>query len=329
MKELTVKDVGEFGLIYRIMHDFIYRPEQVVIGSGDDGAVYRVPCGFDQVISTDTMVEGIHFTMETMTPFHVGYHLGTANFSDMAAMGAEATGFVLSIALPDDLPLPWVEAFYEGLRDCCRRYRVNLLGGDVTGSKGGIVLTGTVVGMVPRGQAVPRSGAREGDIVFVTGTIGDSGGGLYALLHGMGEKYPSLVHRHRHPEPQIALGAFLREKGAHALNDISDGLSRELHEIAQASGVKIEIDPSRIPLSSELKELGKAVSADPLQWAYNGGEDYELVGTISPASFDTIGKDRGITAIGRVVKKPGQGVRLGGNGNQKVLEVHGFDHFVR
>ena len=144
MGELLVDDVGEFGLIRRIMHDFIFRPDMIVVGPGDDGAVYRTPEGYDQVISTDTMVEGIHFTKDTMGPFDVGYHLGASNFSDMAAMGAEAVGFVLSIALPGSIPLSWVESFYDGLRACCREFRVNLLGGD---------LTGTVTGMVPKGKS--------------------------------------------------------------------------------------------------------------------------------------------------------------------------------
>ena len=145
--EETVKDVGEFGLIDRIAKDLIYRPELVVIDSGDDGAVYRVPAGYDQVISTDTMVEGIHFIKKTMRPSDVGYKLCASNFSDMAAMGADAIGFVISAALPEQLPVSWVESLYEGIRECCASYRVNLLGGDVTGSPSGVILTGTVVGM--------------------------------------------------------------------------------------------------------------------------------------------------------------------------------------
>lgn len=329
MGELTVKDVGEFGLIRRIMHDFIYRPELVKVGPGDDGAVYAAPAGFDQVISTDTMVEGIHFTSCTMGPADVGYHLGASNFSDMAAMGAEAVGFVLSIALPDDLPLSWVESFYDGLRSCCRKYRVNLLGGDVTGSPGGVIATGTVIGMVPSGKAVTRDGAREGDVVFVTETIGDSAAGLYALLHGRDKDFPGLVKRHRRPEPQIRAGMLVRDHGANALNDISDGLSRELNEIASASEVEIEIDPSKIPISEEARRLAEEAHLSPLDWAFNGGEDYELVGTLSPADFDTIREEYPVTAIGRVVKKPGHGVYMRKGQERAILEVHGFDHFEK
>lgn len=329
MDGMTVGKAGEFGLIRRIMHDFIYRPELVVVGPGDDGAVYRTPPGYDQVISTDTMVEGIHFTKETMSPFDVGYHLGACNFSDMAAMGAEAAGFVLSIALPEALPLSWVDGLYEGLRALCSKYRVNLLGGDVTGSPSGVILTGTVVGMVPQGEAVTRSGAREGDIVFVTGTAGDSAAGLYALLHGMGEKWPRLAARHQRPEPQIRLGTLLRKAGAHALNDISDGLSSEWNEIARSSGVEMEIDLEKVPLSEDVRVLGREISVNPLTWALNGGEDYQLTGTISPSAFDTIREETSITPVGRVVKKPGSGVYGWSHGMKRLLEAKGYDHFDR
>lgn len=327
MENEKVGDAGEFGLIRRIMHDFIYRPDMVVVGPGDDGAVYRTPAGFDQVISTDTMVEGIHFLKSTMSPYDVGWHLAACNFSDMAAMGAEAVGFVVSIALPEDLPLSWVDGFYEGLRACCERYRVNLLGGDVTGSPGAIVLTGTVTGMVPAGKAVTRSGAREGDLVFVTGTAGDSAAGLYALLHGLGDRWPKLARKHQRPEPQISLGILLRDAGAHGLNDISDGLSREWNEIAEASGVEMEIDLDRVPLSPEVRALAEEAGKDPLDWALNGGEDYQLTGTISPSSFDTIRKETSIVPVGRVVRKPGRGVYAGRQGKLKLLTSHGFDHF--
>ena len=154
MAEKTVKDTGEFGCLRKITHGFINRPEWVKLGSGDDCAVYTVPDGMDELISTDTMVEGIHFTAETMGPCDVGFKLCTSNFSDVAAMGGRPCGFVISAGLPENLPLAWLEACYDGIREACRRYGVNLLGGDITGSPGGIILTGTVTGMVPADTAV-------------------------------------------------------------------------------------------------------------------------------------------------------------------------------
>lgn len=323
----TIKDVGEFGLIDRIAKDLIYRPELVVIGSGDDGAVYRVPSGYDQVISTDTMVEGIHFIKKTMHPSDVGYKLCASNFSDMAAMGAEAIGFVISAALPEDLPVSWVESLYEGIRACCSSYRVNLLGGDVTGSPCGVILTGTVVGMVPKGRAVTRSGARFGDLVFATETLGDSAAGLSALLAGLSEEYPSLCERHQRPRPQIKLGSALRAAGATSLNDVSDGLSSEINEIAKASQVEIELFRKKIPISAEAAKLGAYLAKDPVDWALTGGEDYELIGTISEENFRKLDPSLPISVIGQVVKAGRGCVYLSDRGKRQKLAAKGYDHF--
>lgn len=324
----TIADVGEFGLIQSITHDLIYRPELVKLGAGDDGAVYTVPTGYDQVISTDTMVEGIHFLEKTMHPYDVGYKLCASNFSDMAAMGAEPIGFVISAALPASLSCDWVELCYMGIRHCCEEYRVNLLGGDVTGSPKGIILTGTVVGMVPEDQAVKRSGAKVGDLVFVTGTIGDSAAGLAALMKGNAREYPLLVSHHRRPKPQIALGTLLREAGASSLNDISDGLSREANEIAKASGVVLEIVEDKIPLCLETKWLGKELRKNPYLWAWNGGEDYQLVGTISLENYEKVRDNKDITLIGQVVEASDTpGVYAVSHGKKVKVAAHGYDHF--
>ena len=345
MKEETLRDIGEFECIHRIAHDFIYRPELVKLGAGDDGAVFMTPCGYDEVISTDTMVEGIHFTKRTMSAADTGYHLCAVNFSDMAAMGAERmhtekgnlykvvamgaepVSFVISAALPGDLSITWIESCYDGIRECCREYSVNLLGGDITGSKQGIILTGTIVGIVPENQAVKRSGAKEGDIVFVTGTLGDSSAGLSILLDGKKEEYPMLAIRHQRPKPQIDFGRILRESGASSLNDVSDGLSREINEIASASRVTIELEKERIPLSDELCRWGQDCEKEPFCFAINGGEDYELVGTISKKNWEYVKGIGGVTGIGHV-KKAGKGrVFLKDKNSIKLLTIAGYDHF--
>lgn len=327
MKEKTVTDIGEFDCIRRILKDFIYRPESVKLGAGDDGAVYVTPPGYDQVISTDTMVEGIHFTKETMSFSDVGYRICTVNFSDMAAMGAEPVALVLSLALPKDLPLEDLENCYHGIRECCRKYSVNLLGGDMTASLGGVILTGTVVGIVPSDRAVKRSGAQVGDVVFVTETVGDSAAGLVAILHQCDTDFPSLTRRHRRPEAQIQLGKILREAGATSLNDISDGLSQELNEIAAASRVIINLDKDKIPLSEETIRLGKRLGTDPLNWAFTGGEDYELAGTMSRKNWEKIKGSRPVTEIGIVCDK-GAGQVFIKSKNETVLMIpKGYDHF--
>ena len=327
MKEKTVTDIGEFGCIRHILKDFIYRPESVKLGAGDDGAVYVTPPGYDQVISTDTMVEGIHFTKETMSFSDVGYRICAVNFSDMAAMGAEPVAFVLSLALPKDLPLEDLENCYHGIRECCRKYSVNLLGGDMTASLGGVILTGTVVGIVPSDRAVKRSGAQVGDVVFVTETVGDSAAGLAAILHQCDTDFPGLTKRHRRPEAQIQLGKMLREAGVTSLNDVSDGLSQELNEIAAASKVIINLDKDKIPLSEETIRLGKRLGTDPLNWAFTGGEDYELAGTMSRKNWEKIKGSLPVTEIGIVCDK-GSGQVFIKSKNETVLMIpKGYDHF--
>lgn len=327
MKEKTVTDIGEFGCIRHILKDFIYRPESVKLGAGDDGAVYVTPPGYDQVISTDTMVEGIHFTKETMSFSDVGYRICAVNFSDMAAMGAEPVAFVLSLALPKDLSLEDLENCYHGIRECCRKYSVNLLGGDMTASLGGVILTGTVVGIVPSDRAVKRSGAQVGDVVFVTETVGDSAAGLAAILHQCDTDFPSLTKRHRRPEAQIQLGKMLREAGATSLNDVSDGLSQELNEIAAASKVIINLDKDKIPLSEETIRLGKRLGTDPLNWAFTGGEDYELAGTMSRKNWEKIKGSLPVIEIGIVCDK-GAGQVFIKSKNETVLMIpKGYDHF--
>lgn len=322
----TVKDLGEFGCIDRIARDLIFCPDGVKTGAGDDGAVYTAPEGMDQVISTDTMVEGIHFTKETMSASDVGWKLGCANFSDMAAMGAEPRQMVISASLPEDLPVSWLTACYDGIRDICRRYGVNVLGGDLTGSKQGVVLTAAVVGVVPAGAAVLRSGARPGDVVGLTGPLGGSAAGLAAILRGEEDKWPLLAERHQRPLPRIGAGKNLRELGAHALDDITDGLAEESYEIAAASGMDLVIDQEAVPLSAETRQAAEAFGADALHWALTGGEDYELLFTAAPSVMEAISAALPVTVIGEV-KGPGGAVYLRHRGGVKKLPRNGYDHF--
>lgn len=317
-----IDELGEFGLIQELVQNVLYKPEYVKVGPGDDGAVYHVPDGFDQVISTDTMVENIHFSEKTMKPFDVGYKLAASTISDMAAMGAIPIGIVVAASLPKDLPLSWAEECYKGIKTLAQKEGVNILGGDTTGSLGSIVLTGTVVGIVPKDEALLRSGAKEGDLVFVTGNVGDSGGGLYALLHGLEKEFPLLVEKHQRPNPEISFGNKLRTAKASSLNDISDGLSSELNEIAEASHVHIVIERKWIPLSAELQRLGEKENMDPLHFAFEGGEDYGLVGTISEENFQKM-DSLGITIIGRVTNG-NKGVWLT---NGERLTPKGYNHF--
>ncbi len=325
MKE-TVRDVGEFGLISRLCHDFIYRPESVILGAGDDGAVYRPPLDRDEVISTDTMVEGIHFTEKTMAPEDVGWKLCIANFSDMAAMGAAPRELVVAVSLPASLSVEWISRCYDGIREACAAYGVNLLGGDVTGSRQGVVLTGTVVGAVPKGGAVTRSGARVGDVVFLTGTVGDAAAGLAALLAGDGEIFPDIVRRHQRPTAAVQTADILREAGVHALDDVTDGVASEAHEIAEASGVDLVLDAEKIPMAPETKCAAEIYGTTAMAYALSGGEDYVLLGTMAPEDFAAVCERAGLIAVGHVAEGCGC-VFLQEENDLRVLEKSGYNHF--
>ena len=324
----TVGDVGEFGLIRRICRNLIYAPESVVLGAGDDGAVYRATSGFDQVISTDTMVEGIHFTSETMAPQDVGWKLCIANFSDMAAMGAVPKQFVISAQLPADLSAEWPARCYDGVRAACRTYGVNLLGGDVTGSRDGVILTGTVIGEVPQGLAVTRSGAKPFDTVFLVGTVGDSAAGLDAILAGESAMFPQAAERHKHPEARVLEAEILRPAGVHALNDVTDGIAGEAREIAEASGVDLILDEKLFPISEETRRAAARYGKNPIDYALYGGEDYALLGTMDPLAFKDVQEKVGAVAIGTVSRGRGEAV-LERDGARVKLVRGGYDHFRR
>lgn len=326
MRKETVGDIGEFTLIERLSHDLLQKPERVVLGSGDDGAVYKARAGCDQVISIDTMVEGVHFLSSTMSPEDVGYKLAASTISDMAAMGAAPENLMISCALPKDLPVEWVCRCYDGLRLCCQEMDVNILGGDTTRSLSGITLTGVVTGIVPFGKAVLRSGAKPGDLVFVTGTVGDSAAGLDVIERKKENDFPGLVKKHRRPLPRVSWGERLRKRGAHSLNDISDGLSSELFEIAKGSGVDMEIHAMALPLSGELFRWAKTKER-AWDYALSGGEDYELTGTMDPDSFAALQSEMPITAIGLVTGKGEGRVYITSGGKKQPLLPGGYDHF--
>ncbi len=324
----TVGEVGEFGLIDKICENLIYRSESVVLGAGDDGAVYRATDGFDQVISTDTMVEGIHFTSETMGAEDVGWKLCIANFSDMAAMGAVPRQLVISASLPDDLYTEWMVRCYDGVRMACRKYGVNLLGGDVTGSRQGVILTGTVVGEVPKGSAVTRGGAKECDTVFLVGTVGESAAGLDAISAGESAMFPHAVNRHKRPEALVAAAGILRKAGVHSLNDVTDGIAGEAREIAKASDVNLVLDETLFPISEETRRAAARYGKNPVDYALYGGEDYALLGTMDPLAFKEVQEKVGAVAIGTVYSGRGE-VFLERNGARVKIRRGGYDHFKR
>lgn len=321
--EDNIISTDEFVLIDRLTQHSIYNPTYVKVGVGDDCAVYDTPCDVDQLVSTDMMVEGIHFSESTTAPFDVGYRLGAANISDIAAMGGTPRHMVVSIAVPKGRHTSYVEEVYQGLHDICAEYRVNIIGGDTVSTEGPFVISATVFGDVPTNQSVLRSGAQDGDAVFITNYLGLSYVGLHSLLEGS-EDYPVSRSVHQRPIPHIECGIIARDLGATSMNDISDGLSSELNEIANASQVTIFINESALPIHPEVQAYCESHQMSPYLPMWTGGEDFQLVGTI-PAEMAEHLPTATFTIIG-YVKAGNAQVLVDHDGQWIRVEPKGYNH---
>ncbi|WP_233096209.1 thiamine-phosphate kinase [Alicyclobacillus sp. SO9] len=310
--------------------------KHVKVAIGDDAAVVGTEPDEDHVVTTDTMVEGVHFLPTTMSWYDIGYKCMAASVSDVAAMGGRPIAAVLALAVPEELDFEHLEMVYDGVAGLCKEFSCSLAGGDLTRTSGPLVLTSTVLGAVPKDRALLRSGAQPGDVVFVTGQVGTSAAGL-ELLVGTAvvpvDSQLELRQAHQRPLPQVTAGQILLDAGASACNDISDGLASEANEIAAMSGVRLRIDSARIPISPAVRDFSRAVRKNPLDYAWYGGEDYQLIGTASSRSFavalarcESVGVK--LTAIGRV--EAGDGVVAEDeNGTLNVIEAKGFNHFSK
>ncbi len=325
---MKMKELGEFQFIDRIKDDCIYAPKHVVVGIGDDGAVYTTTPGAPQIAVIDTMVEGVHFLPETMSPWQVGYKAVASNLSDIAAMGGIPTHIVLSVAIPPEAEAEDMEELYQGIKSICCDFGVNIIGGDTVTSKQGLVITVAAFGELRQGiSPVTRYGANTGDIIGVTHVLGDSAGGLEVLQKGI-PGYEALKRAHTTPIPQVLLGELLGQMGATSMNDISDGLSSELNEIAEASHKCLHIDRDKIPVSPELEAWSRETGKPAADYALFGGEDYQLVFTMKPEDFQEA-KEMGleITAIGTVGRHEPVGVWMREAGAEKQLLPRGYNHF--
>jgi thiamine-monophosphate kinase len=261
-------------------------------GIGDDAAVAFLAPGCQLVMTCDTMTESIHFQAHTMHDSDVGYKAMAAAISDIAAMGAIPRYALVAISFPREMPQHRLEAVYQGLYECANRWSVVIVGGDTTSCIGGLTVTVTVIGEVQEGQALLRSSAKTGDVLFATGELGCSAAGLDYLLERSlpAEQWPHvekgssearLIAAHCRPEPQVEAGQLLQQsKVCGALNDVSDGLASEAWEIAEASGVGIDLIEDRIPIADELMAYAQRVEKDALNYILYGGEDYQLIGTM-------------------------------------------------
>lgn len=272
-----MKSRGEFGFIDYIKTNFP-APKDVT-GIGDDCAV--MPSGNGELLfSTDLLMEGVHFLRDESSAEDIGWKAAAVNLSDIAAMGGTPVATFLSIALPKDAQGDWAERFIEGYAQISRMYDVPLLGGDTTSSLRDIAVNVGILGRCPSGKRAMRSGAKPGDTIYVTGHLGDSAGGLQAILKGIdrNDMVQTLIARHKRPVPRVNEGRALMDSGkVGAMMDISDGIASDLRHIMKASGVGAVVRLDRLPCSRQLLDVCKEHGWDIYELATSGGEDFELL----------------------------------------------------
>ncbi len=324
----------EFDLIDRIRQRTAASRDDVLLGIGDDAALLRVPSGQDLAAAVDTLVEGVHFPRGTSAA-DLGWKALAVNLSDLAAMGGTPAWALLSLTLPQ-ADNAFVDAFAEGFAQLARPYRLALVGGDTT--RGPLSVSVTVHGFVPSGAALCRRGARIGDAILVTGTLGDAAAGLCCLDHqhpragrlleAPASTRETLIARLNRPQPRVRAGTLLRGR-ASACIDVSDGLLADLGHLCAASGVGAQIEAATLPQSSAMLTLFDEGQAREM--ALSGGDDYELCFTASPEHAADIGADLSrlgcaATRIGRITQEPGVRVR-DVDGQVLAPAAHGWDHF--
>jgi len=281
---VTVSDLTEQELVSRITSRLAPAPRWVLVGIGDDAAVVEPVRNQFEVLTVDSIVEGVHFDRRFTPSDAIGHRALAVNLSDLAAMAATPRLALLSMALPLDLSCDDFEAIVDGFTALAARHQVHVAGGNLTRSPGPLVLDVTAVGWAKRRSVLTRRGAKPGDSVYVTGTIGGARAGLQALrLSAALAQFEPCVERYVRPQPRVKVGMLLgRNRAATSCMDLSDGLADGIRQIAQASSVGMTIERSAIPVQPEARTWFESRNTDPVREALAGGDDYELVFTASP-----------------------------------------------
>jgi thiamine-monophosphate kinase len=329
---MDLREIGEFGLIDRIRKWMAASDSAVIQGIGDDVAVIEM-AGKTLLVTTDILIEGIHFDRSWIDPYRLGKKALIVNLSDIAAMGGNPKYFLISLGLPKDLSLSFISSFYRGLKEGARKFRVDLIGGDTSLSQK-IVINICLLGGGRKKGLLFRRGARVGDDLLVSGTLGDAALGLKILQKKRFIGGPKgLIEKHLSPCPRIQLGqAIGKHHCATAMIDVSDGLLIDTKHLLEESGVGARIWEERIPLSRLYRQWIRTYSKDPYQIALCGGEDYELLFTAPPETRKKISSlalslGTPITRIGEILPQE-EGLQIIREDGKKYSPTRlGFDHF--
>ena len=330
----------EFELIAHLTRGLPTRPD-VALGVGDDCAILDLNSETLLLATSDSQVEGIHFTRQFSSPEHIGRKALAVNLSDIAAMGGEPRYALVSLILPADLSRAYIDSLYTGIRHEATHYATTIVGGNIasSGKAASLIIDITLLGTIERGRAIMRSGAHSGDTLMVTGSLGDSAAGLYTLLHPSA-RYPHNAQEmlrtvHRTPQPRIRIGRILSQLGPAiitAMLDVSDGLSGDLAHLCARSNVGARVELAHLPLSPSIRAVAASIGYDPISWALHGGEDYELLFTVSSGHEQQVSEavhaatGVSVTRIGTMRPSDAGMKVVYSDGREDVLVVQSWNH---
>lgn len=334
---MKISEIGEDSLIRRIQSRVTDFKQDGAVGIGDDCAVIPQTVDKSILMTTDLLTEDVHFLRSAIAPRDLGHKCLAVNLSDIAAMGGTPTAAFISMALPRGLDVEWVDQFFEGFLELAKRHDVQLLGGDTTASMSEITINVALMGEIAPGNVKLRSTAKNGDVVCVTGCLGDSAAGLKLVL-GKGLKpfnavEKTLVDLHHRPEPHVQIGQWLgKQTGVHAMMDVSDGLITDIRRLILASQCGVRISMEKLPVSQSLSQVAgqRGWMADEL--ALEGGEDYCQLLTVAPEKFGILAKDfseefgQSLFDVGEITSVKNESIFLR-NGEPIVFTKDGFSHF--
>ena len=338
-KNIDLKDLGEFGLIERLTKKIKLFNENTLLGPGDDAAI--INSSKEILVSSDMLVEGIHFDMAFTPLKHLGYKSVIVNISDIYAMNGTPKQITVGLAISSKYTLEAIEEFYDGILLACEKYKVDVIGGDITSCINGLTISITAIGEAKKKEIVKRSGAKENDLLITTGDLGGAYMGLNVLqrekevwksnpnMQPELDNYNYILERQLKPEARRDVIEFLKKCNVipTSMIDISDGLASEVFHICTSSNVGCQLNEEKIPIDPQTYQTSMDFNTNPTVSALNGGEDYELLFTINQKDYEKIKNDPNLTVIGHITKKS-QGINLIGNGNTSTpLQAQGWNHF--
>ena len=338
-KNIELKDLGEFGLIERLTKKIKLFNKNTLLGPGDDAAI--INSSKEILISSDMLVEGIHFDMAFTPLKHLGYKSVIVNLSDIYAMNGIPKQITVGLAISSKYTLEAIDEFYDGILLACEKYKIDVIGGDITSCINGLTISITAIGEAMKKEIVKRSGAKENDLLITTGDLGGAYMGLNVLqrekevwksnpnMQPELDNFNYILERQLKPEARRDIIEFLKkcEVIPTSMIDISDGLASEIFHICTSSDVGCQLYEEKIPIDPQTYQTSMDFNINPTVSALNGGEDYELLLTVNQNDYEKIKNDPNLTVIGHITKKS-QGINLIGNGNTSTpLQAQGWSHF--